>query len=66
MKFIKLTDSELKTPVYVKIETICVIYPYNDRCTVVTLNNSRSYFVSEKPKKVLEMIENILHESNKK
>ena len=66
MNFIKLTDSELKTPVYVKIETICVIYPYNDRCTVVTLNNSRSYFVSEKPKKVLEMIENILHESNKK
>ena len=58
MNFIKLTDSELKTPVYVKIETICVIYPYNDRCTVVTLNNSRSYFVSEKPKKVLEMIDN--------
>ena len=54
MNFIELTDSEFNTPIYVNIEMICA------------LNNGISYSILEKTEKVLEMIDNALHESNKK
>lgn len=67
MNFIELTDSEFNLPIYVNIEMICAVYvDYYDGYTTLKLNSSDSYSVLEKPEKVLEMIDNALHESNKK
>ena len=67
MNFIELTDSEFNTPIYVNIEMICAFYvEYYDGYTTLKLNNGISYSILEKTEKVLEMIDNALHESNKK
>lgn len=66
MKFIKLTDSEVKTPIYVNIEAICATYSCHDGSTLIKLNNDERYWVSEEPEEILKMIDNALHESNKK
>lgn len=65
MKFIKLTSYEFNTAIYVNVETICAVYPDCIEGTVVK-SSCGSCLVSEEPEEVLEMIENILHESNKK
>lgn len=61
MKFIELTDSETKTPIYVNIETICAIYTYDDGDVTIRLKSGESYWVLEEPKKILELIEKILY-----
>ena len=67
MKFIKLTSYEYNKPMYINIETICAVYVHDDGGTIVRLSCSGAYcWIQEEPEKVLEIIENILHESNKK
>lgn len=66
MKFIELTDSELKTPIYVNIESICATYSYCDGTTLIKLNNGTGYWVLEQPEEILEMIENTLNKNNHK
>lgn len=66
MKFIKLTDREPKESFYVSIEAICSIYSDYNGSAIVELINGDSYFVLEKPEKILEMIDNASYESNKK
>lgn len=66
MKFIKLTNYEFNTAMYVNAETICAVYVDYIEGTVVKSSGGGSCLVSEEPEEVLEMIENILHESNKK
>ena len=66
MKFIKLTGYEFNTAIYVNVETICAVYPDYIEGTVVRSSGGGSCLVSEEPEEILEMIENILHESNKK
>lgn len=66
MKFIELTFGESKTTIYINIEAVCAIYVDDYGCTLVKLKNNECYWVTEEPEEVLEMIENILHERNKK
>lgn len=66
MKFIKLTSYEFNTTIHVNVETICAVYPDYIEGTVVRSSGGGSCLVSEEPEEILEMIENILHESNKK
>lgn len=66
MNFIKLTNHEFNTAIYVNVETICAVYADYIEGTVVKSNGGNSCWVSEEPEEVLEMIENILHESNNK
>lgn len=61
MKFIKLTDCETQTPIYVNIETICSIYTYDDVDIIIKLKSGESYWVSEQPEDILKMIENNLN-----
>lgn len=61
MKFIELTDSETKTPIYVNIESICAIYTYVDGDITIRLKSGESFWVLEEPKKILELIEKILY-----
>ena len=60
MKFIELTDSETKTPIYVNIESICAIYTYDEEEITIRLKSGESFWVLEEPKKILELIEKIL------
>lgn len=65
MKFIKLTDIYDNTPFYVNIAAICSIFTNQDEdtiLTIVTLNNGQRRLVLEKPEKIMEMIDNALHE----
>lgn len=66
MNFIKLTDSETQTPIYVNIETICAIYTFDEEEIIIKLKSGESYWVLEQPEEILKMIDNALHESNKK
>ena len=66
MKFIKLTDCETHTPIYVNIETICAIYTYDEEEIIIKLKSGEGYWVLEQPEDILKMIENTLHESDKK
>lgn len=66
MKFIKLTDCETHTPIYVNIETICAIYTYDEEEIIIKLKSGEGYWVLEQPEEILKMIDNALHESNKK
>lgn len=66
MKFIKLTDSEIHTPIYVNIETICAVYTFDDGAVIIKLKSGESYWVLEQPKEILEMIENTLNKNNNK
>lgn len=66
MNFIKLTDCETHTPIYVNIETICAIYTYDEEEIIIKLKSGARYWVLEQPEEILKMIENTLHESNKK
>lgn len=69
MNFIKLTYSEDNTTIYVNIATISSMITYQDEdttATIVILNNGQRHWVLEELEEILEMIENILHESNKK
>lgn len=66
MKFMKLTSYEFNITIYVNIETICAVYADSIEGTIVRLSGGDSCCVSEEPEDILEMIENILHESNKK
>ena len=61
MEFIELTDSELKTPIYVNIEAICATYTYRDGSKLIKLNNGEGYWVLEQPEDILKMIENTLN-----
>lgn len=65
MNFIKLTDIYDNTPFYVNIAAICSIFTNQDEdtiLTIVTLNNGQRRLVLEKPEKIMEMIDNALHE----
>ena len=66
MNFIKLTDRESKTPIYVSIEAICSTYSDYNGSAIVELSNGDNYSVLEKPEKILEMIDNASYESNTK
>lgn len=66
MKFIELTDCETHTPIYVNIETICAIYTYDEEEIIIKLKSGEGYRVLEQPEEILKMIDNVLHESNKK
>ena len=66
MKFIELTDCETQTPIYVNIETICAIYTYDEEEIIIKLKSGEGYRVLEQPEEILKMIDNVLHESNKK
>lgn len=65
MKFIKLTNYEFNTAMYVNTETICAVYVDYIGGTVVKSNGGYSCWVSEEPEEVLEMIDNALHGNNK-
>ena len=66
MKFIKLTSYEFNTTIYVNIETICAVYADYIEGTIVKLSGGNSYWVSEKPEEVLELMANILNKNNNK
>ena len=69
MNFIKLTDSEDNTTIYVNIATICSILIYQDEdrpVTIVALDNGQRRWVLEKPEEFLEMIENTINKNNNK
>lgn len=69
MNFIKLTDSEDNTTIYVNIATICSILIYQDEdrpVTIVALDNGQRRWVLEKPEEILEMIENTINKNNNK
>lgn len=62
MNFIKLTDRESKTPIYVSIEAICSTYSDYNGSAIVELSNGDNYSVLEKPEEIIAMIDNALHE----
>ena len=64
MKFIELTDSETKTPIYVNIETICAIYTYDEEEIIIKLKNGEGHWVLEQPEEILKMIENTINNKN--
>ena len=66
MKFIELTNYEFNTTIYVNIETICAVHADYIEGTIVRLSGGTSRWVSEKPEEIMEIIDNALHESNKK
>ena len=69
MNFIKLTDSEDNTTIYVNIATICSILIYQDEdrpVTIVALDIGQRRWVLEKPEEILEMIENTINKNNNK
>lgn len=69
MNFIKLTDSEDNTAIYVNIATICSILIYQDEdrpVTIVALDSGQRRWVLEKPEEILEMIENTINKNNNK
>lgn len=65
MKFIKLTNYEFNTAMYVNAETICAVYVDYIGGTVVKSNGGYSCWVSEEPEEVLEMIDHALYGNNK-
>lgn len=65
MKFIKLTNSRTRTGIYIRIEEICAFYTCRYGNTIVELK-SGIHVILEEPKKIMEMIDNALHESNQK
>lgn len=69
MNFIKLTDSEDNTAIYVNIATIRSILIYQDEdrpVTIVALDSGQRRWVLEKPEEILEMIENTINKNNNK
>lgn len=66
MKFIKLTSYEFNTAIYVNVETICAVHADHIEGTIVRLSGGTSRWVSEKPEEIMEIIDNALHENNKK
>ncbi len=64
MKFIKLTDVETHTPIYVNIETICAIYTYDEVEIIIKLKSGEGYLVLEQPEDILKMIENTINQNN--
>lgn len=66
MNFIKLTFCNSKTPIYINVEAVCAIYLDDIGDTLVKLKNNSGYWVTEEPEKIMEKIDNALHESNKK
>lgn len=65
MKFIKLTDSNTSTQIYVNIEAICAFYKFGDEYTIIQLKSDEGYWVLEQPEEILKMIDNALHGNNK-
>ena len=66
MNFVKLTDSNTSTLIYVNIEAIFAFYKFGDRGTTIELKSDESYRVSEEPEEILEMIENTINKNNNK
>lgn len=66
MNFIKLTDVETHTPIYVNIETICAIYTYDEEEIIIKLKSGEGYRVLEQPEDILKMIENTINKNNNK
>ena len=69
MNFIKLTDSEDNTTMYVNIAKICSILIYQDEdrpVTIVALDSGQRRWVLEKPEEILETIENTINKNNNK
>ena len=66
MNFIELTFCESKRPIYINVEAVCAIYVDDIGDTLVKLKNNSGYWVTEEPEKIMEKIDNALHESNKK
>lgn len=66
MNFIKLTDVETHTPIYVNIETICAIYTYDEVEIIIKLKSGEGYWVLEQPEDILKMIENTINKNNNK
>lgn len=64
MNFIKLTDCETHTPIYVNIDTICAIYTYDEEEIIIKLKNGEGHWVLEQPEDILKMIENTLNNKN--
>lgn len=65
MKFIKLTDSNTSTQIYVNIEAICAFYKFCDEYTIISSKTDERYWVLEQPEEILKMIDNALHGNNK-
>lgn len=66
MNFIKLTDVEDCTEFFVNIESICAIYTSCFGGKIVELKSGGYHRVLEEPQEIMKMIDNALHESNKK
>ena len=60
MNFIKLTDRESKTPIYVSIEAICLTYSDYNVGAIVELKNGENHWISETPEEIMKIIDNAL------